>query len=99
METEETILRSSGTVKSGKPRDMQKLWDQWDLAQKDKSPSDYAWGWNLVGMVLFIAGAFFYTLGAGWGKISLGPLLLIAGAALLAVRKIRSLWMERSIKN
>ena len=91
-----TPLTSS--TKAEKPQDMQKLWEKWDQAQKEEGPSEYVRGWNLVGVGLFIVGAVFQILGSGWLKLRLAPIIIAGGAAILAVKKIKSLWLARSPK-
>jgi hypothetical protein len=102
MDSKETITLSKmapTSIKEEKPQDMQVLWEHWDQAQKEESPSEYAKGWNLVGVGLFIAGGVFQILGSGWLKLKLAPIIIICGAAILAVKKIKSLWLARSLKN
>ncbi len=101
MDAKETVTfapLASGPRTTDKSPDMQKLWEKWDQAQKEEGPSEYVKGWNLLGVGLFIAGAVFQTLGSGWLKFRVAPILIAGGAAILAVKKIKALWLARSLK-
>ena len=99
MDPRETGGDLAGPAKTERPPDILRLWEQWDQTRKEKaSSSDYTRGWNLVGVGLFIAGSVFFSLGSGWLKARLGPIVIIIGAVILAAKKIKSLWLERSLK-
>lgn len=90
MEPQASGCERTPPAKSQGPSDLQRLWEQWDLLHRDETPSEYIRGWNLAGLLLLLLGAGFYILGSPRLTGILGPLLLLAGAVVLAVRKIRT---------
>ncbi|MGQ9687671.1 MAG: hypothetical protein ACUVXF_02615 [Desulfobaccales bacterium] len=98
MEPNDAFSDFAPPARTDKPADLQKLWDQWDQAQKEETASEYTRGLNLLGVGLFIVGSVCYALGAGWLKAGLAPLVLVIGASILAVKKIKSLWRQRTLE-
>ncbi len=80
-------------------QDVESLWERWDKAQKEETPSDLVKGFNLVGVIMIIVGTLFQTLGTGFLKLRLAPVIILIGAAILAVKKFRALWSQRSINS
>jgi hypothetical protein len=80
-------------------QDVQSLWERWDEAQKEKTSSELVKGYNLLGVVMFIVGALFQGLGSGFLKLNVGPILILVGVAILAVKKFRALWSQRSLNS
>jgi len=77
--------------------DVKSLWDRWDKAQKEEGPSELVKGSNLIGVGMIIAGAVFQTFGSGFLKDVAAPLTILAGALILAVKKFRALWLQKSV--
>ncbi len=99
METKESIppqiIMAAG--KADAHQDVKCLWDRWDKAQKEEAPSDLVKGVNLVGVGMIIAGSLFQTLGSGVLKYQVAPIVIVIGAAIIAVKKFRALWLQRSV--
>jgi hypothetical protein len=96
MEPNETITQlKNATVVKSQPEDVKDLWDRWDKAQKEDGASEYVKGWNLLGVGLFITGAVFQILGSGFLQARIGPILVITGAVILAVKKYQTLRSEK----
>jgi len=77
--------------------DVKTLWDRWDQTRQEETPSDLVRGYNLLGIGLIIAGAMFQTFGTGFLRSTVAPLVVVAGAVILAVKKFKALWLERSV--
>lgn len=76
--------------------DLKSLWDRWDQIQQEEHPTQLARGVNLVGVGLIIIGAVFQNFGPGLlGDAA--PLMVVAGAVILAVKKIKALRLQRSV--
>ena len=101
MDPKETIIfREDAAAEKGNPqKDVKGLWDRWDKAQKEEAPSELVKGYNLLGVVLIIAGSLFQTLSSGFLKFPVAPLIIIIGAGILAVKKFKSLWLQRSLNS
>ena len=83
--------------KAAPHEDVKSLWERWDKAQSEDTPSDLVQGLNLVGVIMIIVGSLFQILGSGFLKLRLAPIVIIIGAAILAVKKFKKLWSERSL--
>jgi hypothetical protein len=78
-------------------QDVKSLWERWDKAQKEETTSELVKGYNLLGVGMIIAGCLFQTLGSGLLKFRVAPIVLLIGAAILAVKKFKALWSQRSL--
>jgi hypothetical protein len=87
---------SSGE-KANAYKDVKSLWDRWDQAQQEEGPSDLVRGSNLVGVGMIIAGAMFQTFASGALRDFIAPLAIVVGAVILAVKKFKALWLQRSV--
>jgi uncharacterized membrane protein YdbT with pleckstrin-like domain len=101
MDSKEAITSPTISLsdKGNEPKDMRSLWDRWDKAQKEETPSELVRGYNLVGVIMIIVGALFQALGSGFLKFRIAPIVILIGAAILAVKKFRTLWSQRSSNN
>jgi len=101
MDSKEAI--ASPTIplspKEGAQQDMKSLWDRWDKARKEETPSELVKGYNLVGIILIIVGALLQTLGSGLLNFRIAPIVVLIGAAILAVKKFKTLWSQRSLNS
>jgi uncharacterized membrane protein YdbT with pleckstrin-like domain len=80
-------------------QDVKSLWDRWDKAQKEDTPSELVKGSNLAGVIMIIVGALFQSLGSGFLKLKVAPILILVGAVILAVKKFKALWNQRSLSS
>jgi uncharacterized membrane protein YdbT with pleckstrin-like domain len=80
-------------------QDVKSLWDRWDKAQKEETPSELVKGYNLAGVIMIIVGALFQTMGTGFLKFRIAPIVVLIGAVILAVKKFKKLWSERSLSS
>jgi uncharacterized membrane protein YdbT with pleckstrin-like domain len=80
-------------------QDVKSLWERWDKARSEDTPCDLARGFNLVGVIMIIIGALIQSLGSGFLKLRLAPIVLLIGALILAVKKFRTLWSQRSLNS
>jgi hypothetical protein len=78
-------------------QDIKSLWDRWDQVQQEEHPSQLVKGLNLVGVGLIIVGAMFQNVGSGLWRDGAAPLMVAAGAVILAVKKIKALWLQRLV--
>ena len=85
--------------KANPQKDVKSLWDRWDKAQKEETTSELVKGYNLIGVVMIIVGVLLQAMGAGFLKFRLAPILIIVGAMILAVKKFRTLWAQRSLNS
>ena len=85
--------------KANPHQDVKSLWERWDKAQKEETPSELVKGSNLVGVMMIIVGTLFQTLGSGFLKLRIAPIVILIGAAILAVKKFRTLWSQRSLNS
>jgi uncharacterized membrane protein YdbT with pleckstrin-like domain len=101
MDSKEAV--ASATIplsaKESANRDMKSLWDRWDKAHKEETPTELVRGSNLVGVLLIIVGALLQTLGSGFLNFRIAPIVILIGAAILAVKKFRTLWSQRSLNS
>ena len=89
----------SSDEKANAYQDVKCLWDRWDQARQEEGPSDLVRGINLVGVGLIIAGSVFQTLATGLLRDLVAPVAIVTGAVILAVKRFRKLWLERSSDN
>ena len=87
------------SAKDNPHQDVKSLWERWDKAQKEETPSELVKGSNLVGVMMIIVGTLFQTLGSGFLKLRIAPIVILIGAAILAVKKFRTLWSQRSLNS
>jgi len=87
----------ASAVRNNGYEDVKSLWERWDKSQKEDSPSELVRGTNLIGIGMIIAGTMFQTLGAGLLKDFIAPLFLFAGAVIVAFKRFKKLWLERSV--
>jgi uncharacterized membrane protein YdbT with pleckstrin-like domain len=80
-------------------QDVKSLWERWDKAQKGEAPSELVKGYNLVGVIMLMVGALFQSLGSGFLKLKVAPILILVGAVILAVKKFKALWYQRSLNS
>ena len=99
MEPNESIQPqvSAGAEKVNAQEDVKCLWERWDKTRKEDGPSDLVKGYNLVGVGLIIAGSLFQCLGSGILQYRVAPVFIIIGAAIIAGKKFRTLWLQRSV--
>ena len=88
---------SAGVEKVNAHEDVKCLWERWDKTRTEDGPSDLVKGSNLVGVGLIIAGSLFQCLGSGVLQYRVAPVFIIIGAALIVVKKLRTLWLQRSV--
>lgn len=96
-ENSATGLENSPAPGAREPLDVKNLWEQWDQVQREESPVKYVKGWNLLGLVLFLAGLGLELWGAGTWKAFGGPIFLTSGALILGVKKFQSLRQIKSL--
>jgi hypothetical protein len=78
-------------------QDVKSLWDRWDKAQQEETPSDLVRGYNLVGIGLILAGSLLQLFSSsGLVKYRLAPIVILIGAAIITVKKVKALWLQRS---
>jgi hypothetical protein len=87
------------SAKADSHQDVKSLWERWDKAQQENTTSDLVKGVNLVGVIMIIVGALFQSLGSGFLKLRIAPIVILIGAGILAVKKFRKLWSERSLSS
>jgi len=92
---EQAADQEKPTAAAQKPSDIKKLWDQWDQVQKEAGPIQYVKGWNLMGLLLIIAGASLWFWGPAVLKV-LGIVSITSGALIMGIKKLRALWQRRS---
>lgn len=97
MDTKEAITPVPLSAKADLHQDVKSLWERWDKAQKDDTPFDLLKGYNLAGILMMIVGTLFQIMGSGFLKLRIAPIIIIIGAAILAVKKFRTLWSQRSL--
>jgi len=99
MDSKEVIAPSSVplSAKADLQQDVRSLWERWDKAQSENTPSDLIKGYNLVGLLMIIVGTVFQIMGSGFLKLRIAPIIILIGAAILAVRKFRTLLAQRSL--
>jgi hypothetical protein len=90
---------SAGGGKAHKQEDVKCLWEKWDKVREDAPPSDLVKGPNLLGIGLIMAGALCQVFGTGMLQYRVAPLIIVIGAGIIAVRKFRTLWLQRSLDN
>jgi hypothetical protein len=78
-------------------QDIRSLWDRWDQIHQEEHPCQLVKGVNLVGVGLIIVGAMFQNFGSGLWRDGAAPLMVAAGAVILAVKKIKAQWLQRSV--
>jgi hypothetical protein len=101
MDSKETITPESIPLspKATPHQDVKSLWERWDKAQSENTPTDLVRGLNLVGVIMIIGGTLVQILGSGFFKLRLAPIVIIVGAAILAVQKFRAVWSQRSLNS
>ncbi len=78
-------------------KDVKSLWDRWDKSQQEETPSDLVKGYNLVGIGLIMAGSLLQLFSSsGLVKYRLAPIVILIGAAIITVKRVRALWLQRS---
>ena len=87
----------SSDGKANAYEDVKSLWDRWDQAREEEGPSELVRGINLVGVGLIIAGAMFQTFASGMLRELIAPVAIVTGAVILAVKKFKKLWLQRSV--
>jgi hypothetical protein len=99
MDSPESITppNISSVEKGNLQQDVKSLWDRWDKAQKEEVPSELVKGYNLVGIVMILVGFVLQTWSSGFLKVRLAPIVIVIGAGILAVKKFRALWSQRSL--
>lgn len=85
--------------KDHSPQDMKSLWERWDKAQKEETPSEFIKGYNLLGAFLVITGTLLQIFGSGFPKLFVAPAVIMLGAGILAARKLKALWLGKSPNN
>ena len=73
--------------------------ERWDKARTEEAPSELVRGYNLVGVVMIIVGALVQALGSGFLKYRIAPIAILIGAVILAVKKFKTLWSQRSLNS
>jgi hypothetical protein len=86
-------------AKADVQQDVKSLWERWDKAQSEDTSSDLVRGFNLVGIVMIIVGTLFQIMGSGFLKFRIAPFIILVGAVILAVKKFRALWSQRSLNS
>jgi hypothetical protein len=101
MDSKKTITPESTPLppRATPHQDVKSLWERWDKAQLENTHSNLIGGLNLVGLVMIIGGILFQVLGSGVLKLWLAPIIILGGAAILAVKKFRTLWSQRSLNS
>jgi hypothetical protein len=99
MDHKEIIITQelASAEKVNSHEDVKSLWDRWDQTRQEEGPSDLVKGYNLLGVGLIIAGAMFQTFGSGFLRETAAPLVVLAGAVILAVKKFKALWLQNSV--
>jgi hypothetical protein len=99
MNPTKNIIKSEGPENGAAPQDVKSLWERWDNAQKEETASDLVRGYNLVGVGLIISGSLLQTFSSsGLVKFRIAPLVIVIGAAIIVVKKVRALWLQRSLE-
>lgn len=99
MNPNKNIVQSEGAEKANAHQDVKSLWERWDNAKKEETPSDLVRGYNLLGIGLIISGSLLQTFSSSpLVKLRLAPLVIVIGAVIIAVKKIKALWLQRSLE-
>ena len=83
--------------KANLQQDVKSLWDRWDQAQQKETVSDLVRGYNLLGFGMVIAGALLHTFNSGALGSIVAPIVICIGALIVAVKKFKALWLQRSL--
>ncbi|MFZ2088610.1 MAG: hypothetical protein WAU47_08550 [Desulfobaccales bacterium] len=99
MNRNKNIIQSEGTEKATAPQDVKSLWERWDNAHKEETASDLVRGYNLLGVGLIISGSLLQTFSSSpLVRFRIAPLVIVIGAVIIAVKKIKALWLQRSLE-